>query len=374
MRMRHAVVLLLVATPGYADTFGGFSGVDRPYLVNQDKVCAPLEVKDGAATGVPKCDKAATDVVAHLDVKPPAAGSFKATASGQRLTVTNKAGDVVVTWDAPDPISHVTDVFASTYEDRVAVTYTTRRLGKEVTDVVAFELVKTAGRSQPIVTTQTPGDTTAAVPTQPRAEDPKLAKAVAAARKIKSKAAWHAVLAIDPDDSEAQYRLAVLDGKAATPALQRLAKSTRPDAIEWLVEARYDPAFAPLRANGAYRAAVGLDRPPATIYEHVMGFGGQWEQTGTSCDQAEVHLVLQRDRSFRLRVKTRCEGQGFDLPFKGTWRLVDHGIVLVLPPARGQAASAKDEALCSLGKAGDEDSLHCDLGHDLDFTVLPTRR
>jgi hypothetical protein len=375
MRMRHALVLLLVATPGYADTFGGFSGVDRPYLVNQDKVCAPLEVKDGAASGVPKCDKAATDVVAHLDVKPPTAGSFKATASGKTLKITNKAGDVVVTWDAPDPIGHVDDVFASTYEDRVAVTYTTRRLGKEVTDVVAFELVKTTGRTQPIVTTQTPGDTTAPPIAPAQApEDPKVTKAVTAARKIKSKTAWQAVLAIDPEHSEAQYRLAVLEGKSATPALQKLAKSKRPDAIEWLVEARFDPAFAPLRANPAYRAAVGLDRAPASIYEHVMGFGGQWEQTGTSCDKAFVHLVLQRDRSFKLRVKTSCEGQGFDLPFKGTWRLADHGIVLVLPPAKGQAASAKDEAPCSLGKAGDEDSLSCDLGHDLEFTVLPTRR
>ena len=81
-------------------------------------------------------------------VKPPAAeGSFKATSSGKTLKIANKAGDVVVTWDAPDPIGRVVDVFASKYEDRVAVTYTTRRLGKEVTDVVAFELVKTTGRT-----------------------------------------------------------------------------------------------------------------------------------------------------------------------------------------------------------------------------------
>lgn len=378
MRMRHALVLLLSATPtlAAADTFGGFSGVDRPYLVNQDKVCAPLEVKDGAATGVPKCDKAATDAVAHLDVKPPAPGSFKATSSGKTLKIANKAGDVVVTWDAPDPIGRVVDVFASKYEDRVAVTYTTRRLGKEVTDVVAFELVKTTGRTQPIVTTQTPGDTTITSPPPAPAPpaDPKVTKAVEAARKIKSKAAWQAVLAIDPEHSEAQYRLAALEGKASILAIQKLAKSKRTDAIEWLVEARFDPAFAALRAEPAFRAAVGLDRPPASVYEHVMGFGGQWEQTGTSCDKAEVHLVLQRDRSFKLRVKTSCEGQGYDLPFKGTWRLADQGIVLILPPARGQAASAKDEAPCTLAKAGDEDALHCDLGHDLDFTVLPTRR
>jgi len=374
MRMRHALALLLVASPAAADTFGGFSGVDRPYLVSPDRVCAPLEVKDGVATGTPKCEKAATDAIAHLDIKPPAPAQLKARASGKKLEVTNKAGDVVVTWEAPDPIGKVVDVFATKYEDRVAVSYTTRRLGKEVTDVVAFELVKTTGRTEP--TAQQPTPPTAPQLQQPAAppEDPKVTKAVEAARKIKTKAAWQAVLAIDPEHSEAQYRLAALAGKAGMPQLEKLVKSKRPDAIEWLVEARFEPAFAALRADPAFRAAVGLDRKPATVYEHVMGFGGQWEQTGTSCNKAQVNLNLQRDRSFKLRVKTTCEGQVFDMPFKGSWRLDEQGLVLVLPPVKGQAASRKDEAPCTLEKAGDEDALHCDLGRDLEFVVLPTRR
>lgn len=371
MPMRHGLVLLLVATPAFADSFGGFSGVDRPYLVSPDRVCTPLEVKDKLATGMPSCAKGTTESIAHLDVKEPARGELKATASGTKLTVTNKAGDTLVTWTAPDPIGNVTDVFVSKYEDRVAVVYTTRRLGKEVTDVVAFELVKTTGRSEPVKPVeQQPAVTQAPAPVQ----DPKVGKAVESARKIKTKVAWQAVLALDPDNSEARYRLAALAGKAGTPELQALAKSKRPDAIEWLVEARFDPAFAALRADKAFRDATGLDRPPATMYEHVMGFGGQWEQTGTSCDKAEVHLTLQRDRSFKLRVKTKCEGQGFDLPFKGTWQVDPDGIVLALPPAKGKAASAKDQAPCTLAKAGEEDSLHCDLGNELDFTVLPTRR
>lgn len=371
--MRPALVLLLVATPAYADSFGGFSGADRPYLVSPDRVCAPLEVKDKVATGVPSCQKGTTESIAHLDVKPPARGELKASAAGSKLTVTNKAGDTLVAWTAPDPIGKVVDVFVSKYEDRVAVVYTTRRLGKEVTDVVAFELVKTTGRSEPVQKPVEPPVVTPA-PAPVPAEDPKVTKALESARKIKTKAAWTSVLAIDPDNSEARYRLAALAGKAATPDLQALAKSKRPDAIEWLVEARFDPAFAALRADKAFRDAVGLDRPPATVYERVMGFGGQWEQTGTSCDKAEVHLAFQRDRTFKLRVKTTCEGQGFDLPFKGTWQVGQDGIVLTLPPAKGKAASAKDEAPCTLSKVGEEDSLHCDLGNDIDFTVLPTRR
>lgn len=373
MRMRHALALLLLAGPAAADTFGGFSGVDRPYLVSPDRVCAPLEVKDGAATGTPRCEKAATDAIAHLDIKPPAPGAFKATASGTTLTVTDKAGDAVVTWRAPDPISKVVDVFATPYEDRVAVAYTTRRLGKEVTAVVAFELVKTTGRSGAGPAQPEAPATAAPAPEAPPA-DPKVTKAVEAARKVKTKAAWKAVLALDPDSSEAQYRLAQLAGKAATPLIEKLAASKRADAIEWLIQARFDPAFASLRARPAFRVAVGYDRPARSVYEHVMGFGGQWEQTGTACDKAEVHLALQQDRTFKLRVKTSCEGQTFDMPFKGTWRVADHGIVLVLPPAKGHAASDKDEAPCGLDKQGDEDALHCDLGHDLEFTVLPTRR
>ena len=54
MSMRTAiaplVVLGLTSIAG-ADTFSGFSGVDRPYLVNQDRVCTPIVVASGAATG-----------------------------------------------------------------------------------------------------------------------------------------------------------------------------------------------------------------------------------------------------------------------------------------------------------------------------------
>jgi hypothetical protein len=374
MRMRHALALLVVATPAYADTFGGFSGVDRPYLVSPDRVCTPLVVTNGVATGTPKCEKGATDVIAHLDIKPPQPAQFRATAMGKKLEVTNKAGDVVVTWDAPDPISKVNDVFTTKYEDRVAVAYTTRRLGKEVTAIVGFELVKTTGRTEP--TQPTVPQPTTQQPTAPAPpEDPKLTKAVVAARKIKSKTAWNAVLAIDPDNSEAQYRLAQLAGKAGMPHLDKLAKSRRPDAIEWLVEARFDPAFAALRADTGFRTAVGLDRKPATVYERVMGFGGHWEQTGTSCDKAQVNLDLSRDRSFKLRVKTTCEGQVFNMPFKGTWQLDPKGIVLALPPHKGQAPTDKDEAPCGLETSPTgEDAPHCDLGRDLEFTVLPTRR
>jgi hypothetical protein len=382
--------LTLWAGAASADSFGGFSGVDRVYLVNQDKICAPLPVSSGTASGAPKCEKATADIIAKYSMKEPISqrgvkGTFNASASARTLTVTKKSGETIVTWQAPDAITKVVDIFASQYEDRVAVTYNVRRLGKEVTDVVAFELVKTTGRDTPLPdpNSKNPTDPTQPTqPTQPKApEDPKLTKAIAAAKKApkgKAVAAWNGVLAIAPDHSEAHYRIAALQAGAkktadAIATLEKLAASSQEDAIEWLVEARFDKVFAAIRADAKYRAAVGLDRPAKTPYERLMGLGGTWEQAETHCDKAHVTLTISRDRSFKIRVKSNCRGASYNIPFKGTWRISPDGITLTLP-TKGKAVTAKDEAPCSFEKQGDEDALHCVLDKDLDFTVLPTRR
>lgn len=375
--MRLAVVALLVAAPAYADTFGGFSGIDRPYLVNQDRVCTPILIAEHAAAGAPKCQKAAADLIAHLSIKPPivqsgAKASFVASASGRTLTIARKTGEPIVAWDAPDPIGKIIDVYASQYDDRVAVAYTTRRAGKEMTDIVAFDL----GQAQQHV------DPTVVAPVTPvtpvAKEDPKVTKAVEAARaaaKPKAVAAWQAVLAMAPAHSEAHYQLAALHAakKETAEALTELAAMTAGDAVEWQVEARFDAAFAALRADPKFRALVGLDRKPATTYERMMGFGGTWEQTGTSCDKPEVHLVASRSRAIKIRVKSACEGSQFDITFKGTWRTENDAVVVTIP-TKGKAVSAKDEAPCKFEPVGDEDSLRCAIGRDLEFQVLPTRR
>jgi nitroreductase len=381
-----------LASSARADTFSGFSGVDRAYLVNQDRVCIPIIVANSTATGAPRCDKAAADAIAQLSIKPPivqsgARAAFAAQVAGRTVTVTRKTGGTVVTWDAPDPVVKIVDLYASQYDDRVAIAYNVRRAGREVTDVVAFDL----GQNQtavkdPIAPVKDPSldpakDPSTAPATAPPPEDPKLTKALAAARaaaKPKALAAWRAVLAVDGSHSEALFRSAAAEAVAKHPAeavatLQSLAGSARGDAIEWLVEARTDPAFAALRAEPRFRAAVGLDRKPATTYERLMGFGGQWEQTGTSCDRPEVRFVATRERSVRIRVKTTCEGSVFDTSFKGTWRADGDRIVLQLP-TKGKQLSAADEATCGFEAVGDEDALRCALGHDIDFVVLPTRR
>ena len=385
--LAFAAFAVAVVAPAAADTFGGFSGVDRPYLVNQDKVCTPIAVIQGAASGMPACEKAGADVVAKLSIKNPlvqrgAKAAFGATAQGRTLTVTRTVNDqattTVVTWTAPDPIGRVVDVYASQYHDRVAVAYTTRRLGRELTDVVAFDLGKPTAAAP---RTDPPPPVPTAPPTAAPPEDPALTKAVAAARKA-AKArrlqAWSKVLDLDASHAEAHYQIAAAHlakkHKAeALASLGKLAASSRADAIEWLVEARYDKAFAALRADPRFRDQVGLDRKPGTTYERLMGFGGQWEQTGTSCDKPEVRLVATRDRVVRVRVKTKCGGRGSDLPFKGTWRLDGDRVILTFP-TRGKQVSAEDQAPCQFETVGDEDALHCVLGRDIDFVVLPTRR
>jgi hypothetical protein len=379
-----------------ADSFSGFSGVDRPYLVNQDRVCTPIVVANSTAAGAPRCEKAPADLIARLSIKPPLVQSgssavFAAQVSGRTITVSRKTGGVAVTWDAPDPVVKIVDVYASEYADRVAIAYNVRRAGKEVTDVVAFDLgqnqTAVQDPAQPPHTSTDPTKDPSAAPdltTQGKLAppaDPKLVKAVADARtaaKGQALAAWKAVLALDGVHSEALFRSAVAQIAAKHPAealaaLASLAGSDRADAIEWLVEARFDAAFAPLRADPKFRATVGLDRKPATTYERLLGFGGQWEQSGTSCDRPEVRFAATRDRNFKVRVKTSCEGSIYDSSFKGTWRIDGDRIVLQLP-TKGKQLSAADEAACRFEGAGDEDAMRCALGHDLEFVVLPTRR
>src|SRR5690606_17527226 len=105
-------------------------------------------------------------------------------------------------------------------------------------------------------------------------------------------AAWEAVLALDAGHAESLFQIAKLQiGSKKTAdaiaTLEKLAGSKKADAIEWLMEARFDKAFAALRGDAKFRAVVRLDKKPSSVYERVMVFGGGWEQTGTSCDKAE---------------------------------------------------------------------------------------
>jgi hypothetical protein len=372
-RLVRAATCLLVlsgAAAARADSFGGFSSVDRPYLVNQDKVCSPLSITDGTATGVPRCDKVAADRLAQLSFKEGAVqrgakATFAVTASGRSLVVSRVGGGDVVRWEALDPISRVVEVYAD-HEDRLAVVLQVRRAGRDMTDVVGFALRAGSSSSGAQVAGAAGKDPAASVGPAGKdpaasvdpALDPALERVVAAARKQKGANAvkgWLIVLTLSPDHAEALFRSAgaALAAKRREQALSWLAKlgaSTQPDAIEWMVAARFDPAFASLRADPGFRRSVGLDRKPDHPYDKVMGLGGVWEESGTSCDSPTVAMTFTRERRFRIKVRSVCEGMVNESKFAGTWKVDGKGVALALPNRDLDA----DVLHCAFEASGDE--------------------
>jgi hypothetical protein len=384
MRRISLAVLVLSGGVASADPFTGFSGMETGYQVGKDRLCSPLPVDAGVAKGTPSCEKATDDQIAQASIKTakPVRGahaSHTAAAKGRTLTITAVDADkVAVTWDAPDPIEKVENVYVSAYMNLIAVEYTVRRGSRDVTDVVGFDLRGSSPATQPdhpVPTTQ-PSTTT-----EPPAATPAFTKALKAARKAakgsaKSAAkAWQKVLAIDPDASEARYGMAAALVKSkkkddALTELEALAASTRADAIEWLIQARFDKAFASVRAETRFRAATGLDKPYGTFYERLMGHGGTWEQAGTSCDAPTIDLTFKQDRTYRLAVKSVCNGERYEDSFKGDWQPKEPSVTMVL-----HNRDKPDETFdCTIEREGDEDSIHCDVDQDLSFVARPVRR
>jgi hypothetical protein len=395
---RHALVPALVlaglaalAGPAAADAFGGFGGREDGYLVGRDRICTPLPVRAGKARGAPDCRRASADEVARLSVKAatPLRGrdaSHAATARGRTLEVSARDPEgVVVTWEAADPIARVAAVYRSTYGNLVAVEYAVRRGGREVTEVVVFDL-RGARAASTADSAGSAGSAGTAAPepaptVAPPAPTPAVGKAVTAARKASkgkpaaARRAWQKVLDLDPEHSEAHFGVAAAQARAkqldgALAALEALAASARTDAVEYLVKARFDKAFAALRADARFRAAVGLDQERAGVYVRLMGHGGTWEQAETSCDTPGVRLELAQARTFRLVIASTCSGQRYQDTFKGRWEAKDARLTLILPnPGRD------DEAVpCRIERDGDEDAIHCAIDRDLAFVVRPVRR
>ena len=371
-----------------ADSFGGFSGVRSAYLVSPDHVCTPLAVSDGEAKGAPSCSKATADVIAQLSIKnaKDERGSdarFTAHAQGNAVVVHRRDGDSdVVRYTSFDPVVRIGAVYAAAANvsdaSMVVVEVVVRRAGREATDLIGFTF---GHQSAAIPTTIAPPIDEP--PTEVAPVDAALTGLLTKARAAHGKAAaWRAVLTADHDNAEATYNLALsqLHDKqtaAALTSLETLAASKRGDAIEWLVMARFEPAFHSLANDGRFRKAVGFDHPGTSVYERAMGHGGKWEQAGTSCAAPSVALALTQSRSFDIEIRTVCEGQKDTSSFRGKWAIDGANLVLRMPPLPGKKATpgkSDDDIECTLGRAGDEDQLHCVIDQDLDFTVLPTRR
>ncbi|MBP9088066.1 MAG: hypothetical protein KBG15_18235 [Kofleriaceae bacterium] len=394
---------LLLATFGLglrqaqAENLRGFSAVDRPYLVGADRVCTPLLVTATTATGSPQCRTLPADLVAKLSFGPGIVetgpnAKFKANINGATLTV-RESDATLVTWTANDVLGKVVAVERSKFGDRIAVTYTMRSLGREVTDIVVFDLQKSGSTGPRTGPGSEPGDPNgsktnptgpivAIAPTEPKLELPvSVQKIVTYTRTRNGKAAvkgWLIVLSAAPNLAEARFGAAKALAQTKNLAdavyhLEQLQKSTANDAVEWLVAARFDSAFAKLRGDAKFRAAVGLDRKAAMPYERVMGFGGAWEQTGTSCDTPTVALKLTQERNFNLSVRSACEGMVSNSKYKGTWQVTGGSkpVVRLVLPNKGRDAEI---ITCEFVAKGDEEALQCPLDEDLVLTVLPVRR
>lgn len=394
--------------PAQAENLRGFSAVDRPYLVGADRVCTPLVVTAATATGSPQCRTLPTDQVAKLSFGPgivETGSSAKFNASIRGATLTVREGDAtLVTWTASDVLGKVITVERSKFSDRIAVTYTVRRLGREVTDVVVFDLQKSAavgpgastGPRDPDGTKPTAtgpesertsagserGPAVTMAPTEPKIElSANVQKLVTYARTRSGKAAvkaWLIVLSAAPTLAEARFAAAKALAQTknlpdAVEHLEQLQKSTASDAVEWLVAARFDTAFAKLRGDAKFRGAVGLDRKATMPYERVMGFGGAWEQTGTSCDTPTVALRLSQDRNFQLSVRSACEGMVSNSKYNGTWHVTSGNkpALRLTLPNKGKDAEIIN---CEFVAKGDEEAMQCPLDEDLVLTVLPVRR
>ena len=170
--------------------------------------------RDGARPACRSARRSTADVIAHLSIKPPTRRaaprpSFTATRRGQDADGRAKAGEPVVTWDAPDPIGAIVDVFASS--TRIASRSRTRCAG-------SARRSRTSSRSSSVKRQQhvDPTGDHARDPARRDAhgakEDPKVTKAVEAARKApKPKRRRVAGRARDrAGHSEAHYQLAAL--------------------------------------------------------------------------------------------------------------------------------------------------------------------
>ena len=376
-----AAILPLAAGVAEADSFGGIAANEKSYLVGASRVCTPIVVTAGAATGSPACHAAPADEVARLSTRLPSAergpkAALTATAKGRVLTVTGADGAAVASWTSADTISRVVDVWQSPTGRLIVVEFVVRRAGRELHDVVGLD--RGLGRGEPPTQPPTQPPPTTPPTDPPPAVDPQLARVVAAARKAKGKTAvkgWNIVLSLAPDHPEALYRLAAIDAAAkrtaaAIAGLEALARSKAPDAIEWLVDARFDRAFAKLVGDARFRAAVGFDAPAASTYARLMGLGGEWEQPLAPCDRPELRLTLKRDRRFTLQLRTSCQGMRDKVTYRGTWTAAGDALTLQLP----KPDTGDDQIPCLLAVDKDEDVLRCQVDEELAFEARPSRR
>jgi hypothetical protein len=389
MRRWLAFLVVGILGPGLAATaqagaFGGFAKGGKSYLDGADRICQPV-----AGKGAPVCRKASKDEVTKLGFRlgSPQRGSTAtvlAEAAGSAIKVKDaRSKALLVEWTGVDPIARIIAVHLSDSGGLVAVEYEARVSGRTVVQTVVLA-VPGKPASDAAAKPQAPAPAPAPVLT------PAQSKALAAALKdgagqLKKKrwkpaeAAYRKALAIAATSAPAHFGLAAALAREKRKAeaiseVRALAASGTADAPEWLVEARTSPHFAALRDDPEFRRAAGIDRDPdrpLSAYERLVGQGGSWEQTGTSCQSPTVSLKLDRkSKKFGLLIRVRCQGEDDTTRLNGTWAAAGQDeLTLTFPNPGGQ-----DEKLaCKLRDEGGEDALACTL-EDIQMSLRVVRR
>jgi hypothetical protein len=373
--------LVLPASAAHAGAFGGFSADEKTYLEGTDQICRPVPA--GARLAAPSCDKAEPDTIAAGKFRKPAAQSgpraaFRATARGNDLQVTSAAGDTI-DWTSVDPITRVDGVYVSPNGTMVAVDIRIRMGGRVVEDVIAFRIAD-AAKTRAVVSAATTGK---AVKRSAAAD-----KAIAKGQKLlkkrrykKAEAAFRAGLAEAAGDPEALYGLAAsLIGRKKTAGalaeIEKLGKSTHPQAGVWRVEARHDRRFKKLLTDKTFRVAVRIDPGlPKTAFERLVGASGHWEQAGVTCDSPRLNLKLKRrPQTFKLTLRATCQGYTDTTRLSGSWAAEGNDRAsLTFPNPGGKAETlACQIATCSDGSG--EDCMVCGAGTDLEMKLRLVRR
>lgn len=393
-----SALILGAAGTALAGPFGGFSRDGSRYLVGQDKVCQPVTAPDQA----PACEKASAEKVAELrfrkgELQSGAKAVYRARASASSIEVSGDAG-AVFTWKAPGPVSKVTAVYAETKLGVVAIEFQTRLGSRTVEEAIAVRVggAQTGAQIEEgtgsVKVGQDPSGAKkkpVAPPPKPK-DDPKLRAAIDDGRKLAKKrkhaeaiARYDQALAIVPDHPEPRYwravsRLALGKTADAVADLTAIRDAAHPQAPEWMIEARFAKEFAKLRADAAFRAAVGLDggNRERSAFERLVGLGGQWEQPPIPCEEPRVNLKLDRDakRRFELVITSKC-GDGVDKTrLTGTWRSTGSSELQLTFPNQGD----QDEGMvCKLEVCRDssrEDCVRCQPEPDLEFLLRVVRR
>ncbi len=401
-----AILPILMSTSAIAGRFAGFSSDRTVYVSGTDQICKPIptisppiatkvptdkSAPSNATTtrAVPDCKTGTVQQIAKLRLRRPpqqtaSTSQYQVASLGTLLTIRDRVSNALhVSWQSTDPIKRIHAIFVDA--QTIAIEYETSFAGRITIQTVAFVLTALPKKVDAAVI---PNLAPAGQALSPAAE-----KALRIARTWtqkrnhrRARKSYEAVLAIAPHSSEAIFgiaRHAAAMGQkvVAIAALNQLAAQNTAQSIEWLIEARTNPAFRRIRGEPAFRKAVRLDVPTnrQTAYERLVGLGGKWEQSGVACEQADVSLHLKgRLHTFVMKIRSRCRGQSFTTKLKGSWQTSSQSqkapsqLQLTFPNEKRES----EQLLCQLSACPDqrEDCLRCDIDRDLSVQLRPVRR